>query len=152
MKKEHIIVVILLVAVVATAAFFGGVKYQQSKVTQGSQQANRTGQNGQRQGGGQGRNGFRPIVGDITAVDDKSITVKMQDGSTKIIILASSLTVTKTDSGSKDDLKTGTHVGIFGSDNSDGSVTAQNIQLNPMFRTGGPGGAQQGGNGPGTAR
>ena len=80
------------------------------------------------------RLGNRPVTGEIISQDDKSITVKMTDGSTKIVILADSTTYSKTDTGSKDDLKVGVQVGVFGTDNSDGSVTAQNIQLNPQFR------------------
>jgi hypothetical protein len=65
------------------------------------------------------------------------MTVKIADGSSKIVLLGASVTVSKTSDGSKDDLKTGAKVGVFGTDNSDGSVTAQNIQLNPTFRLNG---------------
>lgn len=76
------------------------------------------------------------VVGEIISQDSKSITVKLQDGSSKIVLLSDSATVSKTESGSKSDLKDGTTVAVFGTTNSDGSVTAQNIQLNPAFRFG----------------
>jgi len=37
-------------------------------------------------------------------------------------------------SATKSDLKVGTTVVVFGQTNSDGSVTAQNIQINPLPR------------------
>ena len=78
--------------------------------------------------------GGRPVVGEIISLDDKSITVKLQDGSSKIILLPESVTVSKTDSGSKADLKNGINVGIIGTENQDGSITAQNVQINPAFQ------------------
>jgi hypothetical protein len=42
--------------------------------------------------------------------------------------------ISKTQTTSKSDLTQGANVAVFGSPNSDGSVTAQNVQLNPMFR------------------
>jgi len=42
--------------------------------------------------------------------------------------------VNKAEKARKTDLKKGDQAAIFGSENSDGSVTAQNIQLNPQFR------------------
>lgn len=77
------------------------------------------------------------VVGEIIAKDDQSITVKLEDGSSKIVLLSSDVTVTKSDTGSSDDLQIGTKVGAFGSTNSDGSVSAANIQINPMMRMGG---------------
>src|SRR6185369_11294861 len=88
------------------------------------------------QGGAGGRNGFRPVTGEILNADDKSITVKMMDGSTKIVLLTSTTTYNKAAQASKSDLVTGERVGVFGTANADGSVTAQNIQLNPMMRGG----------------
>lgn len=44
--------------------------------------------------------------------------------------------MSKTATGSASDITVGQNVVAFGSANSDGSVTAQNIQLNPLFRAG----------------
>lgn len=137
--KKGVLFTVLLVIVVGGGAFFGGMKYQQSKRTALTRQFN--GQQGTR--GIQGaRNGFRPVSGEIIGSDDKSITVKLQDGSSKIILLSDKTEINKADSGTKEDLKTGEKVMVIGQENSDGSVTAQNIQLNLVFR-GSIGGSQQ---------
>lgn len=133
----------MIISVVAAAlifgagGFFGGMKYQQSKQPSfgGARVAN--GQFGQRGGSGANganRNGFRPVNGQITSSDDKSITVKLQDGSSKIVFFSNSTVINKSATGSVSDLKSGEQVAVMGTDNSDGSVTAQNIQLNPIRR------------------
>lgn len=81
------------------------------------------------------RTGGRQVIGEIISQDDKSITVKLQDESTKIVLLSDKTSINKATEVSKSDLKTGEKVGVFGTENTDGSVTAQNIQLNPVFRT-----------------
>lgn len=53
-----------------------------------------------------------------------------------MVLLSDSVTISKTDTGLKEDVKTGISVAVFGTTNSDGTVTAQNIQLNPTFRIG----------------
>jgi hypothetical protein len=138
--KNNLIITVVLVLIVGAGAFFGGMKYQQSKSDANRQAFNGTGGYGAGNGG-QARNrttGNRQVIGDVISQDDKSITVKLQDGSSKIVLISTNTTVNKASEGSTSDLKVGERVGVFGSDNSDGSVTAQNIQLNPMFR-GGPG-------------
>ncbi len=132
MKNNTIILTIIVALVVGAAAFFAGMKYQQSKQPQ-----RQFGQGTQRSTSGANRGSFRPINGEIITADDKTITVKLQDGSSKIVLLGNNTTINKSDAATKSDLKTGEKVAVFGTDNSDGSVTAQNIQLNPQFRGGG---------------
>lgn len=141
MKNRYAIAVLALI-VGLTIGAFAGMKYEQN---QGAnlRQGQFNGQRGnfQRSLGQSGGNmmGRGAVIGEIISLDDKSITVKLQDGSSKIVLLPSSVTVSKTDTGSKNDLKTGVNVAVFGTTNSDGSVTASNVQLNPMFRGGGQG-------------
>jgi hypothetical protein len=137
--KNNLAMIAIIVVLVGAGSFFGGMKYQQSKTSNSSfRQFQNGGGQGTRQGGqnasGRFEGGGVPVVGDIISTDDKSITVKLQDGSSKIVILPDNVTVSKTDQGSKADLKSGVRVGVFGTSNSDGSVTAQNVQLNPAFR------------------
>lgn len=136
MKNNNILIIFLVAILVGAGAFFAGMKYQQSKQPAFTRQFG--GGQGIRNGQGQGtRQGFRPVNGEIISSDEKSITVKLQDGSSKIVLLSDKTEINKAASGTKDDLKVGEKVAVFGNENSDGSVTAQNIQLNPMLR-GGP--------------
>lgn len=58
----------------------------------------------------------------------------MQDGSSKIVLFSDKTEINKAAEATKEDLKVGEKVAVFGTENSDGSVTAQNIQLNPQLR------------------
>src|SRR3989338_2215232 len=130
------ITVTIIAIIVGVAGFFGGMKYseyQRSQLRFGGNQF----QQGSRGQNGEGRarfTGGRPVIGEVVTQDASSVTVKMMDGSSKIIILSSTTTYNKSVNATKEDLKPGERVGVFGTDNSDGSMTAQNIQLNPMFR------------------
>lgn len=146
MKQKNLIITIGIVVVVAAVAFFGGMQFQKTQRTQignfAGGQGNFQGRLGQGGGTGEptrrfGGTGGGAVVGEIIAADDKSITVKLSDGSSKIVLLSSSTTINKADTATKSDLKTGVQVAAFGAANSDGSVTAQSIQLNPMMRMGG---------------
>lgn len=130
---------VIIVAVVGAAAFFGGMKYQETRKGNAFAQAGENGQDhGQFQGGqGGNRAGFRPVSGEIISQDDTSITVKLEDGSSKIVILSDNTAINKASTGAKSDLKIGERVAVFGTDNSDGSVTAQNISIGGMFQGGG---------------
>lgn len=126
---------ILIVLIIAGGTFFGGMQYQKSQSPSGSGQSTQGNRNGQFQGRGTGnRNGLRPVTGEIISSDDKSLTVKLADGSTKIVILSQTTNINKADKATVADLKTGQRVAVFGMQNPDGSVTAQNIQLNPIMR------------------
>lgn len=130
--KNSMLLTIILVVVVGVGAFYAGTKYQQSKRTAIMGQFG--GQAGQRTGLSGNRIGFRPVNGEIISSDDKSLTIKMQDGSSRIILLSDKTVYLKSSTASKSDLKTGEKIAAFGTENSDGSVTAQNIQLNPVSR------------------
>ncbi len=119
---------VILILVFTAGGFFMGMKYQESKSGRFANQ--QSGFNMMRQGRGQ--NAFRPTAGEIINADDKSITVKLQNGSTKIVLLTEKTAINKAEKATKDDLKTGERVAIFGQENTDGSVAAQTIQLNPQ--------------------
>lgn len=130
--KNNVIYTIVIVVLVAAGAFYGGMTYQKSQSSNFS--GRQFGQGNQNAQGARRLNGGRPVVGEILSQDANSITVKLQDGGSKIILLSKSTTVSKTDTASISDLKTGVRIAAFGTDNADGSLTAQNIQLNPMIR------------------
>ena len=119
---------IVLCLVVGAGAFYGGMKYQESKRPSFNRQFAGMGNTGTGSKGSQGMAANRPVNGEIIAADDKSITVKMQDGSGKIVLITATTTINKASDGTKEDLKTGEKVSVFGTTNSDGSVTAQNVQ------------------------
>lgn len=133
--KNNTLLIIVLVIVFAAAGFFAGMQYQKGQSGNfANQQMGNNPQGGFRRGGQGGQNGaFRPTVGQIVNSDATSITVKMQDGSTKIVLISAKTQFSKTDKTTKDELQNGTEVGVFGTNNPDGSVTAQTIQINPQF-------------------
>lgn len=135
MKNNNLIITAVALIIVGALSFFGGMKYQQNQrgIGRGQFGGIGAGQSFQRFGG----NSTRPISGQIISMDANSITVKLSDGSSKIIILSGSTSIVKTQTASKGDLKTGDTVAVFGTANSDGSFTAQSVQLNPLFRSAG---------------
>lgn len=146
MKKNPVTILIIAILVSLGIGFYGGTRYQSTKKTAFVNQFNRQGRNGQdnqatsgaRQqfGSGQmmqGRGGMRPIAGEIINADTKSITIKQPDGSNKIVLLSTATQINKAQTAQVVDLKIGERVSVFGIANSDGSYTAQNIQLNPIL-------------------
>lgn len=133
-KKIIMIATVLFgVACAFGSGFFIGKKMASVKKNVG-QFANMRGNgqqfgNGQRQGQGQQAKGFRPVNGEIIGTDEKSVTVKLTDGSSKIVLLSDKTEINKAETGTVKDLKTGEKVMIVGQDNPDGSVSATSIQL-----------------------
>lgn len=132
MMKNPLLAAFLGAIIFGGVGFFAGTKYQSTKIA-----ANRTSyagfmnQNGQRQT--VNRNGMRPVTGAVTSIDTNSMTVRLQDGSSKLVILSGTTRFVKTNDVSLSDITTGTQVGVFGSTNADGSVTALNVQINPQL-------------------
>lgn len=129
--KKNLIILIVVAVVVGVAAFYGGMKYSDSKRPGGA--AQRLGQAGLLGGNRQSNAGF--VNGDVISKDDKSITVKTRDGSSKIIFYSASTEISKFASGSASDLAVGTSIMVNGKTGSDGSVAAQTIQIRPAMQT-----------------
>lgn len=145
MKNQNISTLVIVAVVSLAIGFGGGLKYQSSKKPEfvnqfgGSrggfnQSRTQTGvrPSGSEQGAQMMRGANRPVAGEIISADSKSLTVKQVDGSNKIILLSSTTQINKAQTAQITDLKVGEKVSVFGTSNSDGSVTAQNVQLNPI--------------------
>lgn len=136
MDKFHKIIIIISAAVVVVAAssgFFAGVKYQESRraaIVRQFAGGQGFGSRGFMTGNGS-RAGIRPVSGEIIGSDDKSITIKLADGSTKIVLVSETTLINKASQATRSELVTGGTVLVFGQESSSGIVTAQNIQLNP---------------------
>lgn len=127
--NKNLIIATLLVVLALGGGFFAGMQYQKQKAP------SLAGGNGQffrriGQGGQSGQN-FRPIRGQVLSIDDTGMTVKMMDGSSKIIVVSGSTMFVKSTTAAKTDIKSGDTVMVLGTQNSDGSVTAQDVQINP---------------------
>jgi len=150
--NKLIAIVIATAVVVGGGAFFGGMKYAESKSPRGrvsqadfqnlqnlspEERQQRLQELGANAGGFRGRSGSGQrggggfTAGEIIAKDDKSITVKLQSGGSKIVFLSDSTEITKSAAGTLSDLEVGKNISVNGTANSDGSVTAQTIQLRP---------------------
>lgn len=131
MKKNNTIMLAVGVGVAVLLSFWGGIQYGKSGAV------NTQPNNGFQRGafGTQGRRGgvssANFIMGEITNKDDKSITVKSRDGSSRFIFFSGTTQVSKSTSGTTDDLQVGKEINANGALNSDGSMTAQMIQIRP---------------------
>lgn len=120
-------------------SFFGGMKYAEmsrvSRFTQGGPGgAQGTGRTIRFSSGG-------AAFGKILSKDDTGITIQLQGGpganatsqgtGSKIILVNTSTQIQKSTSGTSADLTEGQTVMIQGTQNNDGSITAQNIQIRP---------------------
>ena len=115
--------------------FWGGVQYGKSSATTALQ-------NGGFQRGAFGVQGRRSgvsnanfIMGEIMNKDDKSITVKSRDGSSRFVFFSGMTQISKSTNGTPDDLQIGKEINANGTLNSDGSMSAQMIQIRPFSQT-----------------
>lgn len=132
--KKTLFVILTVAVVVGGGAFYGGMKYGQSKAlaSLSQQQQQRFQQmGGARPGNRSGNSGGGFISGQIISKDDKSITVKLQDGGSKIIFYSDATGIDKFVNGTLNDLEVGKTVMINGTANQDGSLTAKSIQIRP---------------------
>lgn len=159
--NKLITTIIAVAVIVGGGAFYGGMKYTESKSPRGGfsradlqnlspeerqQRFQELGANvggafggdheggsgfrGGRFGSGEG-GGSRPLTGEVISQSDDSLTIKLSDGSTKIVFVSDSTEITKSVEGSLDDFSEGEQIFVGGTENPDGSYTAQTIQLRP---------------------
>ncbi len=135
-KNNFVLIIILSLLVGGGIGFFGGMQYQKGQRSAAFGQFT-NGQFGARAGTGalglRGRNG-NGAVGTILSADANSITVKLAEGGSKIVLLTASTSFNKATAATAGDLAVGGTVAAFGTENSDGSITASNVQLNPQMR------------------
>lgn len=129
--KKILLIVLAAVLVAGGACFYGGMKYGQGKSSPRLAQGDFQGVGAAGMGLRGGSTGGTMVSGEIIAQDDKSITVKLQDGGSKIIFYSESTEISKFASGSVSDLTSGKTITVSGTTNSDGSLTAQTIQVRP---------------------
>lgn len=141
--KKTILSVVIVAVVVGGIGFYSGMKYDQGKTTQRFAQLGANGGFRGNRTGGVTNGGF--ASGSIIAKDANSITVQLRNigggagasgsnGSTvgsKIVFFGNSTEIGKTVSGTPADLAVGQSITVTGTANSDGSVTAQSIQIRP---------------------
>jgi hypothetical protein len=125
-KTNKIILAVVIVIIVAGGSFYGGMIYGKSQNPKPGSGSGTFQTRINRAGGG----GF--ISGSILSKDASSITLQLQNGSgSKIIFYSDTTQINKQALGTATDLATGTSVSVVGTTNSDGSVTAQSIQIRP---------------------
>lgn len=138
MNIKMIVIAVIGAVVIGGGSFYAGTKVAGNDSRPGFAQM---GQNGQMRsapnatGGMQGRPGAMGAgtAGEVIAKDDTSITVKLQDGGSKIVFFTPTTPVTKTVPASTADVAVGEQVLVTGSTNADGSVLAQSIRVGEML-------------------
>jgi hypothetical protein len=133
--KKTLLSVLIVAVVVGGGAFYGGMKYGQSTRLSFARQNFGGQQMGANMGGlagGRSQRGSGFASGEIIAKDEKSITVKLPDGGSKIVFYSNTTEIGKFVNGTAGDLTVGKSVIVSGTANPDGSVTAQSVQIRPL--------------------
>lgn len=139
MNSKNIIIVVVVAAVFAAGGFFGGIKYQQGKAASAATAARANFAAGSaggfgRRGGAGGAAGGGFVTGQLLSMDSSSVTIKLPNNAgTKIVFYSGSTQISQPQPVQATELKTGENLVITGTPNSDGSVTAQSIQVRPAM-------------------
>lgn len=148
MSKKIIVLSIVTVMLVGAGSFYGGMKYAEGKNAEVSAFGGSNSSPAERQQrsqfgaaiggfrGGTGGMGARGgiVAGEIISKDDKSVTVKLNNGGSKLIFVSDATNVSKSAEGALSDLQIGTQILANGAPNQDGSINAKIIQLSPQLQ------------------
>ncbi len=132
--------VVITLIIAGGGGFYSGMLYGKSVSANSRASLNRQGGFGAgMMGAGQRGNGILQnggfSGGEIIKKDSNSITVKLTNGSSQIILFSDATKMMKSVEGSAADLTVGEQVTITGSKNQDGSLTAQSIQVRSASQT-----------------
>ena len=84
------------------------------------------------------------VTGTIATMGSSSITLQLANGNSEVVFYSTSTPVSEPTTVSANTLKVGTTIMVGGTSNSDGSLTAQTIQVRPAGTTNGGYGAGSG--------
>jgi pectate lyase len=71
------------------------------------------------------------VNGSVVSLTDNVLTLKARDGGSRVILFTAGTKVTKSVDGARTDVKDGVNVVILGTQNTDGSITAETVQIRP---------------------
>jgi hypothetical protein len=131
--KNTIVIGVVALLVGIGAGYFGATAFAHPATGAGAYARGSTTTGafaGARTGGAAGAGGA-VTTGTVAAADAGSITVDTRDGSSHVVLITPQTTFSKSVSGSATDAAIGTTVIVTGSTNSDGSVSANNVQIRP---------------------
>ncbi len=130
-KKYLVSILVIVMLAVGGGAFYGGMIYGKGQnirpeFTAGNFQGVRGNRTGTTAADGS------IVSGDIISSDTNSVTLLLPNNAgSKIIFFSDTTQISKYDAGTASDLTAGNSVSVMGTPNSDGSVSAQTIQIRP---------------------
>ena len=126
-KTKKILSIVVVAIVIGVGCFFIGYKVGKGGNSFAKNGMDFPGGNIQR-GNGTTKNGG-VVSGEIIAKDDTSVTIKLNNGGSKIVFYSEITDISKTIEGAATDLEVGKTIMASGTTNTDGSITAKTIQL-----------------------
>jgi hypothetical protein len=137
MSNKTKIISVIVIVVALGLSFYGGMRYAQGNITStaAARGANFAagrgvgGAGGGRAGGGQFGGAGGGTAGNIVSKDANSIVIGLRSGGSMIAFFGSSTSISTTASGTPADLTPGKQVVVQGTTNTDGSISANFIQV-----------------------
>lgn len=126
MNKTVILTIILIIAA-GIGGFFVGKSHHSSRYTFGYTSAGFAARRNI------GNPNIQAIRGKIISSSNGVLTISLLGGNSKLVVIGSNTTITKSSTASASDLTAGNQVMVLGAINSDGSITAKSIQINPAY-------------------
>lgn len=145
MKKYTVHIVWLVVALAALGGGYAWGHASAGRSGGGYAGAGAFASSTRRSFAGGGASGGGIATGQISAMDSSSITLQLANGNSEVVFYSSSTQISEPKTVPVSDLAVGTNVMVAGTSNSDGSLTAESIQVRPSGSAGGAGSAPGGG-------